>query len=94
MREKFFYWVMYHAKIEEGEKLPTWAKWLHMILWPGMAICRQFKFDYESDSWVIDGVPISRRFILRLKHSDGEVWRITKSPSGSITYEQVFLDGK
>jgi len=94
MRKRFWRWFVQKMGYEVGRVLPAWGVAVFALLFP----LRWFKwqpsrrwceYDLASDSWVIDGVCISRLSLLELIHSNDKWFRIVDTgPGGTIYIER------
>jgi len=81
MRDRI--WNLLIAKQTEGALLPRWLLVIRAILYPleffywRMSKTRGYQF--ESDTWIIDGVRYSGAAMRTLAEAQGETYRITRT---------------
>jgi hypothetical protein len=85
-------WKWCRANIQEGMVLPTWALCVRAVLFPlDFFYWRMGKargYQWETDTWVIDGVRYSGKFFWLLARAQGVTYRVTRIGE-TITLERL-----
>ena len=75
-------WSLVRSNLPEFQRLPWWALAVRAILYPldffywRMGETRGYQ--WESDTWIIEGVRYSACSMRHLARADGEIYRVTR----------------
>lgn len=90
MRNKLWKWAT--AKYPEGMILPQWLLTIRAILYPldffYWKMSESRGYQWQSDTWIIDGVRYTGDALRALAESQGETYRITRT-GDCVTLERV-----
>ena len=90
MRNNIWDWII--ARLSEGQRLPWWALATRAILFPLDFFYWQFSravgYQWESDTWLIEGIRYSGRMLRLLSKSQGELYLVTRIGE-IVTIERV-----
>lgn len=80
MRHKI--WNFIRSNVPEGEILPWWALTMRAILYPLESfywhMSQHAGYQWESDTWLIEGVTYSGESLRWLAKAQGETYRVTR----------------
>lgn len=85
-------WNAVRSKVPEGMILPWWALIVRAVLYPldflfwRMSQARGYQ--WQNDTWLIDGVTYSRTALSWLAKAQGETYRVTRTGE-TVTLERV-----
>lgn len=75
-------WTWFRQKLPEGMILPWWALMVRAVLFPlDFFYWRMSKargYQWQSDTWIIEGVTYSGEALRRLAKAQGEIYRVTR----------------
>jgi hypothetical protein len=85
-------WNAVRSKVPEGMILPWWALTTRAVLFPldflfwRMSHARGYQ--WQNDTWLIEGVTYSGAALRRLAGAQGEMYRVTRTGE-TVTLERV-----
>jgi hypothetical protein len=90
MRNKV--WNAVRAKVPEGMALPWWALTARAVLYPldffYWRMSQTRGYQWQNDTWLIEGVTYSGVALRYLAAAHGETYRVTRTGE-TVTLEQV-----
>lgn len=90
MRDKV--WNAVRSKVPEGMILPWWALTVRAVLYPldffFWCMSKQTGYQWQTDTWVIEGVTYSGAALRHLAAAQGETYRVAKTGE-TVTLERV-----
>ena len=91
MRWKLFNWIV-RPWVPDGCILPPWAVAIRWVLFPldsaYWTMSRTRGYQWQSDTWLIEGVQYTGAAMRLLANADGETYRITRD-GGAVMLERV-----
>jgi len=90
-------WRKVEYTLAEGAKIPRWALVLRAVLFPLKALHRcmgkNHGYQWETDTWLIEGVKYSGKAMRALANADGETYRI-RCDGDCLVVEMIKPDRK
>ena len=85
-------WHLIRSNLPEGMILPWWALTIRAVLYPlnffYWRMSREIGYQWQSDTWLINGVTYSGESLRWLAKAQGEVYRVTRTGE-TVTLERV-----
>ena len=85
-------WNAVRSKVPEGRILPWWALAVRAVLFPldffYWRMSKTTGYQWQNDTWLINGVTYSGEALHRLAEAQGEVYRVTRT-GATVTLERV-----
>jgi hypothetical protein len=85
-------WTLARKNIPEGQILPTWAVLIRALLYPldffYWRMSQTRGYQWQSDTWLIEGVTYSGQALRWLAQAKGETYRVTRK-GGVLTLERL-----
>ena len=85
-------WEMVRSHVPEGSLLPIWARIVRAILFPldyiFWKLSKTRGYQWETDTWLIDGIEYSGLFFHYLAEADGEIYRVTRVGE-TVKFERI-----
>ena len=82
MRSRLWEWLS-RKTLTEGQILPWWAMTVRWALFPVDCFYWRFGstrgYQWQTDTWLIDGVHYSSAALRQLSQAQGETFRITRT---------------
>lgn len=90
MRDKV--WNVVRSNVPEGMILPWWALTVRAALYPleffYWRMSKQTGYQWQNDTWLINGVTYSGKALRLIAKAQGETYRVTRAGE-TVTLEQV-----
>jgi len=90
MRDKV--WNAVRSKVPEGMILPWWALTVRAVLYPldffYWCMSKQTGYQWQNDTWLIEGVTYSGAALRHLAAAQGETYRVTRTGE-TVTLERA-----
>ena len=85
-------WSAVRSKVPEGMILPWWALTVRAVLYPldffYWRMSRRTGYQWQNDTWLIEGVTYSGAALRHLAAAQGETYRVTRAGE-TVTLERV-----
>lgn len=85
-------WNAVRSKVPEGMILPWWALTVRTVLYPleffYWRMSQQTGYQWQNDTWLIEGVTYSGAALRYLAAAKGETYRVTRTGE-TVTLERV-----
>lgn len=85
-------WNAVRAKVQEGMMLPWWALTARAVLYPldflFWRMSQTRGYQWQNDTWMIEGVTYSGAALRYLAKAQGETYRVTRT-GDTVTLERV-----